>query len=109
MSADVEVLTGAKDSALVVPIQALVAHPERVVRRWEKLRAEEGKAGSRGKKARSEAMTEEDTTGTSGKEKLIEGIFVDRKGSARFVPVKLGLRGDTHIEVAGRSISRRRS
>src|SRR5690606_25692528 len=34
MSADVEVLVGSADSAIVVPIQSLVAYPRSVVERW---------------------------------------------------------------------------
>lgn len=106
MSADIEVLTGERDSALVVPIQALVAQPERVVKRWTEAREQPKDAKARralrkaaGKNASGDS-DEADTTGIRN-EKRIEGVFVERDGKARFVPVKLGLRGDTHIEVFG--------
>lgn len=99
MSADVEILSGAADSALVVPIQALTAQPERVWTRWQERRSRpEGgaRAGRRGK-----TDDEPDTARAGRNEKLIDGVFLQRDGRAVFVPVSLGLRGDTMIEVAG--------
>jgi HlyD family secretion protein len=105
MSADVELLSGERDSALVVPIQALVAQPERVVRRWEQRRADT--ANGRSKRSRhaedssDAALDPADSSSAARNEKMIEGIFLEREGIARFVPVKLGLRGDTQVEISG--------
>lgn len=96
MSADVEILAGEKDSALVVPIQALTAQPERIWKRWQEWRANPPK--SKAQKALAQAA---DTTKAGANEKLVEGLFLLRSGKAVFVPVNLGLRGDTDVEVAG--------
>jgi len=123
MSADVEILTGARDSALVVPIQALTAHPEGTIRRWMEDR-ENGTGSRRGSKGsagngdrdagggRDGASTDrQDNTGREDGgggpdslapgEKLIEGVFLERDRHAVFVPVQIGLRGDTEVEVGG--------
>lgn len=99
MSADIEVLTGERDSALVVPIQALIAHPERVVQKWMEDRANPPGKGGRNQKKTTDADAEPDSIRRN--EKLIEGVFLERDGKARFVPVRLGLRGDTSVEVTG--------
>jgi HlyD family secretion protein len=96
MSADVEILSGQKDSALVVPIQALTAQPERVWKRWQDWRAHPPKS-----KARRVLAQAADTSKAGVNEKLVEGLFLLRSGKAVFVPVNLGLRGDTDVEVAG--------
>ncbi len=96
MSADVDILTGARDDALVVPIQALTAHPRRVTERWARLR-ETGRSG----RAAERAAAEDDTLTAAEHVDLVEGLFLLRDGEATFVPVTLGLRGDTMIEVAG--------
>lgn len=101
MSADVEILAGRADSTLAIPIQALVASPKSVVERWKTERAREGVKGRR--KLRSGGAASAafgDTTGKS-REELIEGLFVEREGTARFVAVELGIRGDTHIQIRG--------
>ena len=96
MSADVEILAGEKDSALVVPIQALTAQPQKVWKRWQDWRANPPKS-----KARQALAQAGDTSKTGLNEKLVEGLFLLRSGKAVFVPVSLGLRGDTDLEVAG--------
>jgi HlyD family secretion protein len=89
MNADVEVLTGTVDSVLAVPLQGLTARPPVVVERW---------------KAKREKRTFDaaaiDTTGPAARN-LVEGVFLFDDGKARFVPVTLGLRGETHVEVRG--------
>ncbi len=97
MTADIEVLSGVRDSVLAVPIQALVAYPEPVVERWEARRARSnGKPG--GKAEKEEELAPADTAGK--RVKMVEGFFLDKAGKARFVRAELGLRGDTHVEVA---------
>jgi HlyD family secretion protein len=96
MSADVEILAGEKDSALVVPIQALTAQPERVWKRWQEWRKNPPKS----KMERLSAQAA-DTTKAGANEKLVEGIFLLRSGKAAFLPVSLGLRGDTDVEISG--------
>lgn len=87
MNADVEIQTGIRDSALAVPLQALTARPPNIVERWKARRA--------GTKS-----TDADTTGRDARN-LVEGVFIDDGGKARFVPVVMGLRSETHIEVRG--------
>jgi len=94
MSADIEVLTGERDSAVVVPIQSLTAQPERVWKRWQEQRDRPRAKGRR-------AEEEPDTARAAVGEKLIDGIFLHKDGKAVFTPVWLGLRGDTHVEVRG--------
>lgn len=115
MSADVEVLAGERQAVTSVPIQALVAYPERVLARWERARERREHAGTKGKKAKAgddvaEAADSTPPSGTEaadadtshhGRETLIEGVFVERKGEAKFVRVKLGLRGDSFVEISG--------
>jgi HlyD family secretion protein len=96
MSADVEILAGEKDSALVVPIQALTAQPERVWKSWQEWRANPPKSSA------GRALAQAADTAKAGvNEKLVEGLFLLRSGKAVFVPVNLGLRGDTDFEVGG--------
>lgn len=89
MNADVEILTGARDSALVVPLQALTARPQSVVERWNRKRA-----------GNASADAPADTTGPASRN-LIEGVFLFDEGKARFVPVTMLLRGETHVEIRG--------
>jgi HlyD family secretion protein len=89
MNADVEILTGTADSVLAVPLQALTARPPAVVERW--------KAKRENRKFDPATV---DTTGP-GSRNLVEGVFLFEDGKARFVPVVLGLRGETHVEVSG--------
>ncbi len=101
MSADVDLLSGEKDSALVVPIQALSAQPEHVIRSWMDRRSDPSGKKSRAKAKPKDAVDDSDTTRTGSNEKMIEGVFLERQGKARFVPVRMGLRGDTQAEVSG--------
>lgn len=96
MTADVEVLAAVREEALAVPIQALVAYPEPVVERWETRRA---RGNAKSKKEDDLELTPADTTGRRAK--LVEGIFIDRDKTARFVRVKLSTRGDTHVAIEG--------
>lgn len=89
MNADVEILTGSNDSTLVVPLQALTARPQSVVERWNRKRAGAGTD-----------LAPADTTGPASRN-LIEGIFLFDDGTARFVPVTMLLRGETHVEIRG--------
>lgn len=89
MNADVEVLTGTADSVLAVPLQALTARPPVVVERWNAKREN-----------RTFDPASVDTTGP-GARNLKEGVFLFESGKARFVPVSLLLRGETHVEVRG--------
>ncbi len=89
MNADVEVLTGTADSVLAVPLQALTARPPAVVERWRAKREN-----------RTFDPASVDTTGPAARN-LLEGVFLFESGKARFVPVVLALRGETHVEVRG--------
>jgi len=97
MSADVEILTGTRDDALVVPIQALTAQPESRVEEW-RAEPEEGTT-KRGRRTRSRTTGSADAEATILGEERIEGIFVVEDGTARFHQVELGLRSETHVEV----------
>lgn len=88
MNADVEIQTGIRDSTLCVPLQALTARPPAVIERWMKKR--EGKDETSGESADTSLV---DTRN------LTEGIFLLNEGKAEFVPVTLGLRGETHVEL----------
>ncbi len=90
MSADVEILTARVDSALAVPIQALVAREEKKVREWELERK-----GLRGTDAGGAGSSET----REAEEDLVEGVFVIEEGRARFRRVETGVRGDVYIQV----------
>jgi HlyD family secretion protein len=99
MNADVEVETGTHAKTLGVPIQAVV------VRTQSDLDRAARKPGARAKqparKAKGlEVTADEDTVGR--KEKEITGVFVVTKEStARFVPVRTGIAGESSIEILG--------
>jgi HlyD family secretion protein len=104
MSGDVEILTGRRDSALVVPIQALVAPTREVVERWESGGPERpGKdraaAGTSGGVSPEDEESEPESEPL--REERVEGVFLVRDGTARFTPLDLGIRSDTHVEVSG--------
>ncbi|MEZ4648732.1 MAG: efflux RND transporter periplasmic adaptor subunit [Candidatus Eisenbacteria bacterium] len=119
MSADVEILTGRRDDALVMPIQALTAQPVGIVEEWEEevARIASGEAPKRSSKKRgSSARNKKNSSGDSaddagragssgasggatGNEDRIEGVFSVADGEARFHRVELGLRSETHVEV----------
>lgn len=102
MTADVEVTTARHDSALTVPLAALVARDRRTLDRQKK-QFEEKKAGggskasARDKKGAADEGEDEDPPGKN--EKLIEGVFMVKDGQAMFVPVQTGISDDTHIEI----------
>jgi len=72
LSAQADILTGARPNALVVPIQALV------------LRDVDKKPGQ--------------TVRTSAPRE-VEGVYLMENGKARFVPIKTGLQGELAVEV----------
>jgi len=94
MNADVEIATGTKDSCLAVPLQALTARPKSVVERWK------AKRSAKDPKVAEVAVAAIDTTGPTARN-LVEGVFLYEDGKARFVPLTLGLRGETNVEVHG--------
>ena len=98
MSADVEILVAQADSALCVPIQALVARSEETVRRW----AEAPAPGGRRTRSDDDDDAEENSAAASGleeprRQKLVEGVFCVRDGLARFQQVSTGVRGEAWI------------
>jgi len=103
MSADVEILVADVDSALAVPIQALVARSERTVADWEERRARgETPAAARKAQASTEREGREEEPASKGEAgRLVTGIFVDLEGRARFQRIDLGARGETFVEVRG--------
>ena len=82
MSADVEILVASADSALAVPIQALVARELKQVHAWER--------------GASEDSTETDAEGSDS---LITGVFVSEDGQAHFRSVTTGVRGESFAEI----------
>jgi HlyD family secretion protein len=113
MNADVEIMTGTKDSCLAIPLQALTARPQSVVDKWKAKRERDARFGNgkeKGKKGKKDAdggsadpelaPAAIDTTGPKARN-LVEGVFLMVDGHARFVPLTLGMRGETHIEVHG--------
>ncbi len=87
MSADVEILTGSAQNVWVVPIQALSAFPRSLIDEW---REDDPSAAEGEGKGRV----------SSGNDDLVEGVFVDDGGTARFHSVTLGLRSETEIELS---------
>lgn len=96
MSADIEVLTARADSALSVPIQALVARDPETVRRWEN-GGDEKKTSRR--EADSAAAPETLQVDAPGREELITGVFVVEDGRAKFQRVTTGVRGEQYIQL----------
>jgi HlyD family secretion protein len=47
------------------------------------------------------AATEEADTSLADTRNLTEGVFLMKEGEAEFVPVTLGLRGETYVEILG--------
>ena len=98
MNADVEVETGTHAQTLGVPIQSVV------VRTQSDLDRAARKPGERPKRARKpkglELAADEDTVGR--KEKEVTGVFVvTKENTARFVPVRTGIAGESSIEIIG--------
>ena len=119
MSADVEILTGRREDALVMPIQALTAQPGGVAQEWEEdaakiasgeapKRSQRKRSGSskRGKSSSDDSSERTGTTSGSSSplnEDRVEGVFSVRDGVALFHRVELGLRSETHVEVESAS------
>jgi HlyD family secretion protein len=78
LSATARIITDTRDSALAIPIIALTVR-------------EHTRIGTEIKPA--------DTTGTKGKAKEAEGVFLVSSGKANFRPVKVGIAGDEYFEV----------
>jgi HlyD family secretion protein len=95
MTADVEIETATHGKANGVPIQAVVVRTERELERAAKKGMKR-----QAKPRRSDALAaEEDTVGRKDKE--ITGVFVNRDGVAKFVPVRTGIASETMIEIFG--------
>jgi HlyD family secretion protein len=97
MTADVEIETATHARARAVPIQAVVVRGQRELDRA-------AKKGVRARRPKPEAALAalDDTVGRKDKE--ITGVFVVRKGVARFVPVRAGIASETMIEVFSDSL-----
>jgi HlyD family secretion protein len=98
MNADVEVETATHAKTLGVPIQAVVVRTQSELDRAAK------KPGVRPRPARKskslDLAADEDTVGR--KEKEITGVFVvGKENTARFVPVRTGIAGESSIELLG--------
>jgi HlyD family secretion protein len=95
MTADVEIETATHPKTNDVPIQAVVVRTERELERAAKKGMKR-----QAKPSRSDALAaEEDTVGRKDKE--ITGVFVNRDGVAKFVPVRTGIASETMIEIFG--------
>jgi HlyD family secretion protein len=92
MTADVEIETATHVRTLGVPIQAVVV---RTPRELEK----DGKKG-RGR-ASADAVAAASDSAEKAKDEEITGVFVNKDGTAEFVPVKTGLASETTIEIFG--------
>jgi HlyD family secretion protein len=98
MNADVEVETATRAQTLGVPIQAVVVRTQSDLDRAAKKPGAKPKAARRPKDL--ELAAEEDTVGR--KEKEITGVFVvTKENTARFVPVRTGIAGESAIEIIG--------
>ena len=80
LSASAEILTDAKLNALSVPILALTVR-------------------SRAGKDTGPAAAQRSGGEAPRRERQVEGVFVVRDGTARFVPVEVGIAGDRYFEV----------
>ncbi len=101
MSADVEILVADVDSALAVPIQALVARSERTVAEWDERRAR-GETPERARKSRPGSAHEEREEGAANEGeagRLVTGVFTAGDDRARFQRIELGARGEAYVEV----------
>lgn len=95
MTADVEISTATHAKTQTVPIQAVVVRTDREL---EQAAKKPSKGRSKPKKGDAIAA-DEDTVGR--KEKEISGVFVNRDGVAKFVPVRTGIASETMIEIFG--------
>jgi HlyD family secretion protein len=83
LSMTARIITDVKKNALSIPIIALTARPDTVVKTAASDTAPAATLGD----------------STRAKPKDIEGVFVVENGLARFRPVKVGIAGDEHFEV----------
>jgi HlyD family secretion protein len=84
LSARGEIVTETRENALAVPIAALtVRDPEK----------------KRTPKPREKAREKKDKTSGSGESREVDGVFVVRADSVRFVPVTTGIAGEKDFEV----------
>lgn len=102
LSCSATIITATRDSVLAVPIQALTIRTlEPKEDGKEGAKASEGgvRAASNRAAAPDPAPILDEETDESRKEKEKEGVFVVRKGVARFAPVKTGISGEKFFEV----------
>lgn len=98
MNADVEVETATHAKTLGVPIQAVVVRTQSALDRAAKKPAAKAKPARTSKNL--DLAADEDTVGR--KEKDITGVFVvTQENTARFVPVRTGIAGESAIEIMG--------
>lgn len=97
MKADVSIETASKDSALTVPIQAVVVRSEEELKR-----AQRGAKGRRRGAEASDASTSGSAAGRKERAKDKTGVFVLVGDKVEFREVKTGIAGDTDIEVIGK-------
>lgn len=99
MTADVAIETARRDSALAVPIQAVVVRTE------EDLRKARSGRGRRPSPAAAESAAAESAAapaaGSKGKAKEKTGVFVLVDGKVEFREVTTGIASDTDIEIVG--------
>ncbi len=100
MTADVEITTATRENALAIPIASLVARDPKTIERQKK-EYERRLAGDKAGKDKDSDDEAEDTSASAGETKLVEGVFVNRDGTAFFEPLRTGISDDTHIEVEG--------
>ncbi len=93
MTADVEIETATHKDALGVPIQAVVVRTPREL--------EKAARKPRGRRKATDADVASADSAEAKKDEEMTGIFVDRDGEVRFVPVRTGLASETTIEVFG--------
>jgi len=92
LSARAEIVTDRRESALSVPIEALVLRdPD------EQARARERKDRRRSSRAPAADAAEPD----DGRDREKEGVFLVQDGVAVFAPVETGIAGARHFEVTG--------
>lgn len=103
MTATCDITTDERESALKIPIGAVVLRDESILKKKEAAAESSAAIGvseavAAGDEA-TEAKTEEDEDGEMAKKKPIEGVFVIRDGKAVFVPVSTGIADQQNIEI----------
>jgi len=95
LSASAEILVDSRKQALVIPLQAVTVREVRVDAEGRYLPPEAPAAEGHdlGGEAKVEARADD------GPLKELEGVFVREDGRARFRPVKLGIKGESDVEV----------